>query len=390
MEVSIDMITFDYRLLIFISFLELSDSLLSRLKITEKKVNDLVSGLNQLSEKALDVLNKPLRKVEITNKMILNQITVPIGVLLVIFESRPDSLPQIAGLSTATGNGLLLKGGSEAIQTNTFLAELIREELVRYKAADAINLINSREEISELLSLENKIDLVIPRGSNELVRKIKEQSKSIPVLGHSDGICHVYIDANANISKAIKIVRDSKCDYPAACNAMETLLIHEAHFQNGDFNLICDSLRENGVELYSGPKLSEYLTFGPPKAKSLRTEYSDLKCTVEIVDSLEHAINHINKYGSSHTDVIVTENNLNAEQFKHGVDSACVFHNCSSRFADGYRFGLGAEVGISTGKIHARGPVGLEGLLTTKWVIDGDNQTVADFNNGIYQYFWLL
>ena len=184
---------------------ELTDSLLSRLKITEKKVNDLVSGLNQLSEKALDVLEKPLRRMEIANKMILNQITVPIGVLMVIFESRPDSLPQIAGLSMATANGLLLKGGSEAIQTNTFLAELIREELARYKAADAVCLVNSREEISELLSLENKIDLVIPRGSNELVRHIKEQSKSIPVLGHADGICHVYIDADADIGKAIKI-----------------------------------------------------------------------------------------------------------------------------------------------------------------------------------------
>ena len=184
---------------------EINDSLLSRLKITEKKVNDLVSGLNQLSEKALDILEKPLRKVEITQNLILNQITVPIGVLLVIFESRPDSLPQIAGLSMATGNGLLLKGGSEAIQTNTFLAELIREELARYRAADAVCLINSREEISELLSLENKIDLVIPRGSNELVRHIKEQSKSIPVLGHADGICHVYIDADADIGKAIKI-----------------------------------------------------------------------------------------------------------------------------------------------------------------------------------------
>lgn len=192
---------------LFFSFfkLELSDSLLSRLKITEKKVNDLVSGLNQLSSKALDVLDKSLRKVEISNKLILNQITVPIGVLLVIFESRPDSLPQIAGLSMATGNGLLLKGGSEAIQTNTFLAELIREELARYKAADAVCLINSREEISELLALENKIDLVIPRGSNELVRKIKEQSKSIPVLGHADGICHVYVDSDADIHKAIKI-----------------------------------------------------------------------------------------------------------------------------------------------------------------------------------------
>lgn len=168
-------------------------------------MNDLVSGLNQLSEKALNVLERPLRKVEITNNMILNQITVPIGVLLVIFESRPDSLPQIAGLSMATGNGLLLKGGKEAIQTNTFLSELIREELARYKAADAICLINSREEISELLSLENKIDLVIPRGSNELVRKIREQSKSIPVLGHADGICHVYVDAEADIEKAIKI-----------------------------------------------------------------------------------------------------------------------------------------------------------------------------------------
>jgi len=365
---------------------KLSDSLLSRLKITEKKVNDLVSGLNQLSEKALTALERPLRKVEVSNKLFLTQVTVPIGVLLVIFESRPDSLPQIAGLSMASGNGLLLKGGKEAIQTNTFLAELIREELVRYRAADAVCLINTRDEISELLSLENKIDLVIPRGSNELVKAIKEQSKSIPVLGHADGICHVYVDSDANIEKAIKIVRDAKCDYPAACNAMETLLVHENHMKNGQLNLICDSLRENGVELYSGPRLSKCLTFGPAKAKSLRIEYSDLKCTVEVVDDLEAAVAHINKYGSSHTDVIVTENDSNAELFQRGVDSACVFHNCSSRFADGYRFGLGAEVGISTGKIHPRGPVGLEGLLTTKWIMNGDDHTVADFSKGIYQY----
>lgn len=286
----------------------LATPLLSRLSLSQSKLKTLSTGLKQIADSSYDNVGRVIRKTKLAENLMLRQVTVPIGVLLVIFESRPDSLPQVAALAMASANGLLLKGGKEAAYSNKALMELVKESLSPVGAEEAISLVSTREEISDLLSMDKHIDLVIPRGSSDLVRSIQKQSQYIPVLGHAEGICHVYLDKDADPQKALKIVRDAKCDYPAACNAMETLLIHEDHMSGSLFSEICDMLKKEKVAIHAGPKLSSRLTFGPPPAKTMHHEYGSLECCIEVVQNIEEAIDHIHKYGSSHTDVIVTEN----------------------------------------------------------------------------------
>lgn len=286
----------------------LAKALQSRLSLSPSKLKTLSIGLKQIADSSYENVGRVLRKTKLAENLVLRQVTVPIGVLLVIFESRPDSLPQVAALAMASANGLLLKGGKEAAYSNKALMGLVKESLKGVGADDAISLVSTREEISDLLSMEKHIDLIIPRGSSDLVRNIQKQSQHIPVLGHAEGICHVYLDKDADPVKALKIVRDAKCDYPAACNAMETLLIHEDHLTTDLFNNICNMLKTEGVKIHAGPKLSSQLTFGPPPARSMKFEYGALECCIEVVKDMDEAIEHIHKFGSSHTDVIVTEN----------------------------------------------------------------------------------
>jgi len=349
--------------------------LVKRLRLSEEKIKTLSDGIKQIAEQN-DPLGVVKAKRELADGLELSQITVPIGVLMIIFESRPDSLPQISALALASGNGLLLKGGKEAANSNQALHEVIGdaiEEVTGGKISrDIICLITSRGEVAELLALDDVIDLAIPRGGNALVSYIKKNTK-IPVLGHADGVCHVYVDSSAEAEAAKKIVVDAKTDYPSACNAMETLLLHRDTLSNGVALNLLTSLRMAGVKCLGGPNAMK-AGLCDNEAEELKCEYGDLTCMVEIVDNVDNAVEWIHKYGSGHTEVIVCEeNNPIGEEFLRKVDAACVFKNASSRFADGYRFGLGAEVGISTGRIHARGPVGVEGLLTTKWQLRSSN-----------------
>ncbi|KAL0844606.1 hypothetical protein Bca101_017852 [Brassica carinata] len=356
----------------------LEESLVARLVMTPAKISSLAASVRKLADME-DPIGRVLKKTEVADGLVLEKTSSPLGVLLIVFESRPDALVQIASLAIRSGNGLLLKGGKEARRSNAILHKVITDAIPETVGGKLIGLVTSREEIPDLLELDDVIDLVIPRGSNKLVSQIKSTTK-IPVLGHADGICHVYVDKACNLDMAKRIVSDSKLDYPAACNAMETLLVHKDLEQNAVLNELIFVLQNNGVTLYGGPRASTILNI--PEAPSFNHEYCSKSCTVEVVEDVYAAIDHIHRHGSAHTDCIVTEDAEVAELFLRQVDSAAVFHNASTRFSDGFRFGLGAEVGISTGRIHARGPVGVEGLLTTRWILRGNGQ-VVDGDNGI-------
>jgi len=350
-------------------------ALKKRLKLTDEKLATLAAGLRQIADLA-DPLGVVKGKRELADGLELSQITVPIGVLMIIFESRPDSMPQIAALALASGNGLMLKGGKEATHSNATIHSIIGDAIELGSdgaiGRGIIALVTSRGQVKDLLALDDVIDLVIPRGSNALVSYIKANTR-IPVLGHADGVCHVYIDASADAESASRIAVDAKTDYPSACNAMETLLIHEDAVKNGVAAATLMALRAAGVKCLGGPSAMK-MGLCDNAAEKLKCEYGDLTCMVELVKSMDEAIDWIHTHSSGHTEAIVcSEDSPAGEEFLRKVDAACVFKNASTRFADGYRFGLGAEVGISTGRIHARGPVGVEGLLTTKWQLRSSN-----------------
>jgi len=355
-----------------------------RLALDDKKLSGLMDGVQQLAE-APDPIGEVLRRTELDEGLELTQVRSPLGVLLVIFESRPDAVIQIGSLALRSGNAVLLKGGKEAAHSNRVLAACLREAIARAGLdRDAVAAIESREQVARLLELDHLIDLVIPRGSGELVRTIKASTR-IPVLGHAEGICSLYLDRDADPDMAARIAVDAKCSYPAACNAIETLLVHRELLPM--LPKVGDALHAAGVELRADEEARTVLPYAVPASEADgATEYGALILAVRVVDGIEAAMEHIRIHGSGHTDAIVTDNASSAERFLREVDSASVFHNASTRFADGYRYGLGAEVGISTSRIHARGPVGVEGLTTTRWLLRGHGQRVQDYGPGGRSY----
>ncbi len=355
--------------------------LYNRLKLDETKLKAAIDGVRDVGKLSDPVGAVPIHR-ELDEGLILKQVTCPVGVLGIIFEARPDALIQITTLAIKSGNGVILKGGKEAIRSCETLVRVIHQALSA-TAVDpaAIQLLTTREETIALLQLDEYIDLIIPRGSNSFVRFVQENTR-IPVLGHADGICHVYIDQAADLQKAVDIAVDAKTQYPAACCAMETLLVDSA-IAPTFLPLAVAALHKCNVEVRGDEATQKILNTSyslvPATEEDWSTEYSDLILSIKVVDSLDAAIDHINTYGSQHTDAIVTEDQAVADTFLAQVDSANVFHNCSTRFADGFRYGLGAEVGISTQKMPPRGPVGLEGLVTYKYQVTGNGHIVANY-----------
>ena len=329
-------------------------------------------------------MGEPVRRTELDDGLVLTQVKSPLGVLLIIFESRPDAVVQIGSLALRSGNAVILKGGSEALHSNRALVDCLRRALAAEGLPeDAVQGVEGRQAVAGLLALDGLIDLVIPRGSGALVRSIQEATR-IPVLGHSEGICHLVLDATADPAMAVKLAVDGKCNYPSACNATETLLVHRGFLPH--LAAVGRALAERGVELRADaaalPHLRDLPRAVPAADEDWATEHGALVLGVRTVASLDEAIDHVHRYGSAHTEAIVTEDPAAAARFLREVDAASVFVNASTRFADGYRYGLGAEVGISTGRIHARGPVGVEGLLTTRWLLEGHGQAAADYGPG--------
>jgi len=353
---------------------DLDGPLRDRLHLGPGKLAVLCEGVRDLASRP-DPVGRLRLHTQLDDGLELRQVTSPLGVLLVVFESRPDAVVQIGSLAIASGNAVILKGGSEASATNAVLVQCLRDALqVSGLPADLVIGVDGRAAVARLLERDDAIDLVIPRGSGELVRAIQAATR-IPVLGHAEGVCHVYLDAAADPGKAARIAVDGVCDYPAACNATETLLVHESF--RVAFQLVRDALANNHATLIE-----------PSSAEHWGTEYGTKTANVRFVNSIDEAIEHIHTYGSGHTESIVTEDAVAASRFLAEVDSASVLHNASTRFADGYRYGLGAEVGISTGRLHARGPVGVQGLLTTRWLLSGDGHVVSEYSRGERAFRW--
>ena len=358
----------------------LAKPLLKRLKFDKNKIDEACAGLDSLMTLD-DPVGKTLTATELDAGLELYKVTCPIGVIGVIFESRPDALVQISSLCLKSGNAVLLKGGSEAARTNRILAETIGQAAVSAGIPDGwLGLLETRADVAQMLKLDKDIDLVIPRGSNEFVRHIMDNTR-IPVMGHADGICHVYVDTAADIEMAVSLTVDSKCQYVAVCNAAETLLVHQA-IAPTFLPKLKAAMDAKAVELRGCEKTRQSIPCAPADEQDWKTEYLDAILSIRVVESLDAAIEHINTYGSGHTDAIVTADRQAAMRFMDRVDSADVFWNAGTRFADGFRFGLGAEVGISTSKLHARGPVGMEGLLIYKWRLVGNGHIVADYAGG--------
>jgi len=356
----------------------LAAPLLKRLKFDQDKITEAVDGIDSLI-RLDDPVGKTLSAMELDQGLELFKVTCPIGVIGIVFESRPDALIQISSLCLKSGNAVLMKGGREAAGTNRILAETIAAASAAAGIPDDwLTLLEARSDVAEMLKLERFIDLVIPRGSNAFVQHIM-QNTNIPVLGHADGICHVYLDSRADLDMAVNVVVDSKTQYVAVCNAVETLLVHK-DIAEAVLPKLKQALEEKGVEIRGCERTARLISVKAASQADWDSEYLDLILSIKVVDSLGEAIDHINTHGSGHTDVIVTADKARGMRFMDTVDSANVFLNCSSRFSDGFRFGLGAEVGISTGKIHARGPVGLEGLVIYKWRLIGNGHIVADYS----------
>lgn len=363
---------------------EMSSAMLARLRVSEKGIAEMAARVRDVA-RLPDPLGRQLSATALDEGLVLYKETCPLGVVAIVFESRPDVIPQVASLALKSGNSVLLKGGAEALHTNEALVQIWHDGLASFPTVplDSVCLLHSRADVMELLTLKRDVDLIIPRGSRQLVDFVSAHSQ-VPVLGHGEGICHVYVDRSADIEKALRITLDSKVQYPAACNAAESLLVHQ-EIADKFLPSMLRMLTEAGVEVRGCPKTLALLgkkEMAPATEKDWATEYSDLVLSVKIVADADEAIAHIHRYGSGHTEAIVAEDQDAARRFMEEVDAAGVFHNVSTRFADGFRYGLGAELGISTNKLHARGPMALEGLITYKYKLFGNGQTVAEYTSG--------
>lgn len=359
----------------------ISSSILSRLLFDGHKMDTVIAGINDLI-KMPDPIGKITLKRELDEGLVLTRTTTPIGVIGVIFEARPDALVQIASLCIKSGNAAILKGGSEALLTNRALFESIKRAIKDSNLPEhALVQLEARSDVSELLSCYEYVDLLIPRGSNSFVKYIMDNT-SIPVMGHADGICHTYVDEDFDLDKSVRILVDAKTQYPSACNTTETILVHK-NAVDKLFPRLNKAFNDAKIKVFAHKNIIDKFDNAVPATdNSFHTEYLEKTVNVKTVDDIDEAINHINTYGSHHTDAILTNTDSNADYFMNRVDSANVYKNCSTRFADGFRYGFGAEVGISTGKLHARGPVGLEGLCTYKYKLYGNGDIVADYADG--------